>query len=260
MRSQKVDFTEEGKYLDSLVATLENEQEIQRVASQTTTKHNLFSFDPNTATKDEFLDLGFSGLVASRIINYRSKGGKFKIKNDLRKIYGMDSIFYEEVKSFIQLPDSLVFEKKFAEKFLVKEKIKNERSLFDLNLADTSQLKSVYGIGEKLSLRIIKYRESLGGFVYANQLKAIFGLDSTVVENLLTRSFISREFQPDALNLNSASEQELDKHPYINKTQAKAIVAYRFQHGKFTSVDELKNIRLLERETIDKLLPYLKIK
>jgi competence protein ComEA len=169
----------------------------------------------------------------------------------------MDSILFDEVKPFMLLPDSLV-NKQFAPRNLTTEnRKKSEIIRFDINKADTGQLKSIYGIGEKLSLRIVKYREGLGGFIRTDQLKEIFGLDSAVVNRLAAKSFIEENFRPKKLDLNTASEDELEKHPYLNRKEAKAILSYRFQHGKFNVVEEIQQIYLLDKSTIDKLMPYL---
>ena len=80
---------------------------------------------------------------------------------------------------------------------------------FDLNNADTSQLKKIYGIGDKLSMRILKYRDVLGGFVGMDQLKEVYGLDSLVINRLIENSTIQNEFQPKKININTASEKQL---------------------------------------------------
>ncbi len=256
--SQKQDFTTESNYLDSLVVLLEKQSfELDSIRQSRT--QNLFAFNPNEVAKDRLVVLGFSEVLASRIINYRNKGGKFRIKNDLLKMYGMDTALFDDVKPFISLPDSFSMRETVSKKFTLSPKKKLEAVRFDINAADTSQLKSIYGIGEKLSLRIIKYRESLGGFIRTEQLKEIFGLDSAVVNRLTAKSFIEKNFQPKKLNLNTATEDELEKHPYLNRKEAKAIVSYRFQHGRLNSVEEIQKIHLLDKAIIDKLMPYLTV-
>jgi DNA uptake protein ComE-like DNA-binding protein len=78
-----------------------------------------------------------------------------------------------------------------------------------------------------------------------------------VVHRLASSSYIEAGFQPRKLNINTADERELAAHPYLRKTVAKSIVAYRFQHGKFESLEDLRNIHTLEPETIKKIVPYL---
>ena len=46
----------------------------------------------------------------------------------------------------------------------------------DVNSADTTALIDLPGIGSKLALRIINFREKLGGFYAIEQLKETYGL------------------------------------------------------------------------------------
>jgi competence protein ComEA len=46
-----------------------------------------------------------------------------------------------------------------------------------------------------------------------------------------------------AVNINTATEQELDSLPGVGPVKAKAIVEYRKANGNFKSVDDLKNVK-----------------
>lgn len=214
-------------------------------------------FDPNTSTNTELIALGFSPKLANQLISYRSKGGKFRIKQDLLKLYGMDPEFYRQLEPYIVIVQS----ENHADAKPVYERRNVTRTVerFDLNLADTTQLKSIYGIGNVLSVRIVKYRDALGGFRSQTQLFEVFGLDSLVVERLVEQSFIESDFIPEKININEAEEAQLAAHPYISKSMARSIVTYRFQHGKYRSVDELSNVILLSAESYQKVKPYLSI-
>ncbi len=251
--SQVKDYTREKKELDSLIVRWEK---VEKHDSTTSPSIQLFTFNPNTATKKELVTLGFSPFIAGRLENYRSKGGKFKIKSDLLKLYGMDSSLYKILYTWIDLPvekpGKIVEVKKESESFK-----KTAKEKFDLNTADSLQLVSIYGIGGKLSARIIKYRNLLGGFISPDQLKEVYGLDTIVISELNKRSFIVETFQPNRLNINSATEKELAAHPYLKYTIAKAITAYRFQHGDFKSIDDLTNIAIIDKSTFEKIKPYI---
>lgn len=250
------DFSSERATLDSL-ASLWQKEEINTIPEEETKSITLFAFDPNTATDEELNALGFSKGLTSRLINYRKKGGKFKAKSDLLKLYGMDSAFYLTIEPYMVFPER----KEISEKTVpIKTEIKRlEPVKFDLNLADTSVLKTIYGIGAKLSLRIYAYREALGGFISPNQVYEVYGLDSIVIDRLINASFIHNDFFPRQLNLNSINEQDLSAHPYISKRMARAIVTYRFQHGKFGSVEDLRKILQLDDNQLNKIKPYLTV-
>jgi competence ComEA-like helix-hairpin-helix protein len=254
---QPHDLRSDKACLDSLVALWESDK-VPEIPDSLNREPSLFYFDPNKTTVESFIALGFSQREATRIIRYREKGGKFRIKSDLLKIYGVDSTFYLRIHAFIALPERAPIqnEHKPSERPILTVKKAFEK--FDLNTADTSQLKAIYGIGEKLSLRIVKYRDVLGGFVTTDQLKEVYGLDSIVIDRLIENSIMRTDFQPIKVNINTASEKQLSRHPYLSKV-AKAIVAYRFQHGDYKSVEEIRQITNLEERTIEKIVPYLKV-
>jgi comEA protein len=63
---------------------------------------------------------------------------------------------------------------------------------------------------------------------------------------------------PAALtNLNTADKQALVDLPLIGESKAEAIIAYRDEHGKFTSIAELSNVPGISEKMIAKLSDYL---
>ncbi|MBS1490963.1 MAG: helix-hairpin-helix domain-containing protein [Bacteroidetes bacterium] len=251
---QPQDFSTEIRELDSLMATLQWPRKDSLV--QNNIPHQkMIRFNPNQVTKNELIQLGFNNVTASRLINYRSQGGKFYQRTDLLKIYGMDTLLYRKIYSYIDLPDQTLA--KPNPRRIPQENIVTKK--FNLNQADTTQLITVYGIGPKLSRRIISYREKLGGFISTNQLHEVYGLDSAVIQELKKNVFIENLYVPHQLDINQASEKELGQHPYIKYKLAKVIYTYRFQHGKFKSVEELKNISILDEPTFKKIKPYLTV-
>jgi DNA uptake protein ComE-like DNA-binding protein len=116
------------------------------------------------------------------------------------------------------------------------------------------------GIGEKLASRIIKFRDGLGGFISPSQFSEIYGLDSGVVARLANACFIEKEFQPKRLNLNATDEKTLMAHPYISRAWAKAILAYRFQHGDFLDVRDVLKIQSIPPQQAERIIPYFKVK
>lgn len=249
------DVALESKRLDSLMATLDwgidssvNRKEVER-----------FPFDPNTAPESTLVALGISTRVATSIGRYRAKGGRFRVKNDLAKIYGFDSSTFQNLHAFIQLPDSLP---KNKPKPRIRPYTADDRKTkvpFNLNEADTTILKSIYGIGPTLARRIVLYRERLGGFLTQGQLYEVWGLDSTVVSRLQARSRIDPEFVPVQLPINHSTEQELAQHPYIRTKIARAIVNYRFQHGPFEHVDDLMKIATFDEKAFLRIKPYISL-
>ncbi len=55
------------------------------------------------------------------------------------------------------------------------------------------------------------------------------------------------------ININTASAYKLTELDGIGEVKAEAIVQYRKEHGKFTSVDELLNVKGIGEKTLDKI-------
>lgn len=138
--------------------------------------------------------------------------------------------------------------------------IKTEKKLiaFDLNTADTVQLKAIYGVGSVLSNRIVKYRDLLGGYVNKKQLDDVYGLEGEALELLKSNCYITDNYIPKQLAINQLKSYQLDDHPYISKKVAQAIDNYRFQHGAIKNVNTLFKLHLMDSATVQKISPYLK--
>ncbi|MGI9544709.1 MAG: helix-hairpin-helix domain-containing protein [Cyclobacteriaceae bacterium] len=249
--------------LDSLVAQLE----ATPIKVQKIPKDSLFVFNPNTAKLNELKMLGLSNFISTNIIKYRESGGVFNYKENLTKIYGMNDSIFQSINSFIDLPDrpqanhqSRNFEGDLASQSKTLPQPSEEPEIvFDINLADTVDLKKINGIGSVLSNRVIKYRNLLGGFHSKDQYFEVYNLDPEVITKLANHTKISTDNCCKKLKISSMGIQELMRHPYLNRAQAQAIVAYRKQHGNFESFDDLKEIHLLDPDTFTRIYPYLEL-
>jgi competence protein ComEA len=243
----------------------------QAVAQNTAATANLFVFDPNTASEKDFINLGLAAFIAKRIVNYRTKGGRFKQKADFKKMYGLPPEQYEQLAPYINLPETLdkqLFTKQESTAAYTKEanealptSTKNIYSpkkpvAFNLNQADTATLKSIKGIGNVLAERISKYRDNLGGFHSLDQLNEVYGIAPEVLEEVKKYATVLPE-EVKKINVNTADEATLKKHQYIGYKMASLIVAYRKQHGNFLVAEDLLKIKLMEAEKLQKLKPYL---
>ncbi|REA55689.1 helix-hairpin-helix domain-containing protein [Dyadobacter luteus] len=274
-----IPFTEKKlntQKLDSIVAELNkeapekpgfNNYEKKEFSKKAEKPIRLFPFDPNTASVEDLTTLGIPEFLAKRIEKYRSKGGKFRKKEDLLHIYDFPASTYKSLEPYITLSVSKipvnsekpVFtpDRKFADvPARGNNYVKPALVPFDINTADTTQLIKLKGIGSKLSVRILKFRDGLGGFHSTSQFSEIFGLDSVAVTELNKYAKIGTAVKK--ININTATVEELSSHSYLrNKKLANVIVNYRNQHGIFSSAEDLKKVKVLDAVTIEKLVPYL---
>ena len=138
---------------------------------------------------------------------------------------------------------------------------RNEKQLENLNRipfseADSITLQIVPGIGQSTAGRIVKYRENLGGFHSPSQVLEVFGVkEETAVSLWEFFEFDSQIFRK--IQINSASLEQISAHPYISYGEAKVLVAYRNQHGKFLSAEDLLKIKIFKSDWVQKISPYL---
>ncbi|MCA1756674.1 MAG: helix-hairpin-helix domain-containing protein [Bacteroidales bacterium] len=126
----------------------------------------------------------------------------------------------------------------------------------DLNSADSLLLKSLPGIGDVLSVRIVKYRNILGGFISVNQIEEVYGIDSLLADRLKPLLVADRSLVRQ-VNINSAGYGDFLRHPYISESEASMIISYRDRVGTIGSVSELVLNRIFDRERYEKVFPYL---
>ncbi|MGL4631097.1 MAG: helix-hairpin-helix domain-containing protein [Leadbetterella sp.] len=230
-----------------------------------TVEANFHVFDPNTCTPEELISLGFKPYVVKNIEKYRSKGGKFKNPEDIKKIYGLSPKFYAQVLPYVVIAKStsdLNKSSKTENSSLETKPFSNTKpsykpapiATFDLNTADTNTLKSLPMIGSGYSKRIIKFRDALGGFTSLSQVSQTFGLPVEVMPIIEKYCFIKQPVRK--IKLNSA---ESIKHPYLKPYIAKSIINYRIQHGSFQSLDDLLKVKTMDEETLGKIRPYIEL-
>lgn len=215
----------------------------------------LFKFNPNTLTKEGWETLGLSAKQAQSIVNYTAKGGRFYKPEDLQKMYTISPEMYKIILPFAYIPESINISKNDSP-FERKEFAKKAPVSVDINTADSALLDEIKGIGGTFALRILKYRERLGGFYKKEQLLEVYGLDSNKYAEIKDQIKIGNS-PLKTININTATFDDLKRNPYLTFKQINAIIQYRRQHGNYTGVADLKKIILLNQQVIDKITPYI---
>lgn len=248
------DSTIEGKKVRS------NSRTARYYAQPMEHKAERFPFDPNTADSTQLLRLGLRPWQVRNIYKYRARGGIYRKKEDFARLYGLTVSEYRELEPYIRIsPDyttpaaKLVGEPEHYERDTLKYPVKVEvPQSVNLNTTDTLLLRKVPGVGEAFARRIIRYGQSLGGYVSPEQLREIedFPADAipyfTVVQPHIRK-----------ININKLTLNQLQRHPYISFYQAKAIIEYRRLRGPLNSLDDLKLHRDFPDAAISRLQPYV---
>lgn len=235
----------------------ENDNSYQYQPNQTKSFTNgaLFPFDPNTLPVEGWQKLGLSEKTSRTIDKYRSKGGKFYRSEDIKKIWGMPEGFYERVKDYIVLTS---IQNNYPRNNLEKvPKPEKKVTTVNINEADSLAIVALPGIGPKLAARIINFRDKLGGFYSIEQIAETYGLPDSTFQKI--KPLLRSNGSVKKWNINTATKDELKTHPYIKWNLANAIVEYRNQHGGFKSLDDLKNIAIIDEATFERIAHYLSL-
>ena len=104
----------------------------------------------------------------------------------------------------------------------------------------------------------MKYKDELGGFVRKSQLMEIYKMNTESYEKIIPYLKINPS-DVRTININEATVDELNAHPYLNWSQANSIFKMRIQKNGFKNINEIKQSHLIDEETYEKLLPYLSL-
>lgn len=203
----------------------------------------LFSFNPNHLPAGQWRKLGLSEHQIAVIENYEAKGGRFYTKTDLKKIYTITAHDYERLEPYINLPDGNLQ--------------RNETPIIvELNSADSAKLTRINGIGPSFAIRIMRYRDRLGGFYRKEQLKEIFGIDSLLYLDIAPQVKVNQAMIRK-IDINKVTLNNLLVFPYLTYKQKNALIEYRNQHGAYTSLADLRNIPIIDEGILRKIEPYM---
>jgi len=220
----------------------------------------IYPFYPDYLTDYRAYVLGIDTVALRRIKDFRKTGQRFKSKEHFKQVSGISDSLYAVLEPYIRIwrTNSVTKRQSFREKTATTKPEPVVKK--DLNTATAEDLKRVYGIGDVLSKRIVKYRQKLGGFTIREQLKDVYALLPEAYENLWKYFEIKTPAPvPFRINVNAADIQELRRNPYIDFDLAEKIVEYRSLHGKFGKLEELKKIPGFPADKYERIVLYLRI-
>ena len=272
---EQVDFTKFDNDVAAFQKTIKEKESLSEypkmvnpiMLDKENNKIERFIFNPNNLSSQDWSRLGLSDKQIKTIKNYESKGGKFRKKEDFKKMYCIKKEQYESLESYIQITSSAELSKKEEKTKAIFQdgKVENTNvlsppkkesfAIIELNSADSAMLTTIKGIGAFYAKNIIKYRNSIGGFVSKQQLLEIWKFDQEKLDAIEKYIDID-ESKIKKININTCEAADL-KNGYINWNVANAIVNYRKNHGKYQNVDEIKKTDLVDDETYRKIVPYL---
>lgn len=208
----------------------------------------LFPFNPNTMTEEEGRRLGLTESQIRNILNYRDKGGQFRIQSDLGRLYTISEEDYLRLEPYIDLPkqrqealtaSSSKKGKTYADGYGDPRPAPREIPHVELNTVDSATLVELPQIGPYIAMRIIEYRKRLGGYADLEQLREVKGVDSTRFD-IITPYIEIGDQEPRKIDVNRDDFRTLARHPYLNYEQVKRIFNQREKRGMIKNWKQLE--------------------
>lgn len=211
-------------------------------------------FDPNTVTYEALTGMGLPVGLARGWINYRRAGAHFRYREDVLRLYQMDSLLFAKMESYIDLPRRPAFAT--IPPAAAKRSFPDRSPMsVSINQAPPPEWAKLRGIGPVLSTRIVAFRDKLGGFSSVEQVAETYGLPDSTFRQI--RGKLRMDNPPARLDINVLPAEQLAKHPYISWKQARAVTGFRTNHGPFSSAADFRVLRIFTAEEHRRLEPYL---
>lgn len=126
----------------------------------------------------------------------------------------------------------------------------------ELNRADTTQLKSIYGIGSVFARRIVEYRAKLGGYHHKEQLREVRGITDDVFQRISPNIWVDT-LAIQKIRVNFASRKQLEEHPYITPRMAERLRKAVEMKGGYATLRQLLDNNILLPQEAQKIAPYV---
>ncbi len=244
--NQSLKVAEEPEYNNRL-----NQYIIERYDSLT-----LFYFNPNSTSAENYKKLGLTDKQISTISNYLNKGGKFYVKNDFKKIYGIRDQQYQILKPYILLPSKSHITNNNSHPNQESFAGSDSLFVFDPNIAsDNDFLK--FGLSQKQTNVIRNYLSKGGQFKIKADFKKIYGISLEQFARLEPYIFIQSKNRTEKeaivkqIELNQATVDQLTEIKGIGNYTANAIINYRNQIGGFSNIVQILEIKSINKQNFD---------
>jgi DNA uptake protein ComE-like DNA-binding protein len=220
----------------------------------------IYPFNPNFITDYKGYKLGMSVPEIDRLLAFRKENKYVNSPKEFQAVTKVSDSLLNAISPYFKFPDWVNNKKEFKNykdysntAFAKKGKM----VVIDINQATQEDLIKIHGIGEAISLRILKLKESLGGFVSMEQMKDVWGLSPEVIENLNSHFKVLALPNVKKIDVNNASIKELSQFPYFSYQLARQIVTFRSMNGDFKNVEDLTKIKGLSIDKANIIALYL---
>ena len=251
--SERSPHPEEEEFVLELQREIDS---LKAVAAAEKDSVKMAPFNPNFISDYKGYLLGMSPDEIDRLHAHREKELWVNSTEEFQQVTQVSDSLLRKISPYFKFPEWR--RNSSGNRISSKTAFSAPREKQDLNSATAIELQKINGIGEKLSARIVNYRESIGGFRSEIQLQDVYGLSPEVIQRV-NQQFEVRGEVEKRQDLNSIEIIPLSELPYFDYELARKVVSYRKSHSRFTSFEELANIQGFPVEKIDRIKLYLAI-
>ncbi len=219
-------------------------------------KPKIYPFNPNYISDFKGYQLGMSLEEIDRLHSFREKNNFVNSAKQFQKVTQVSDSLLNLISPNFKFP-GWVISKASEEKNNSKYRVQKTIIKRDINLINSSDFKSIKGIGAKLATRIVNYRTKLQGFSRDDQLYEVWYLDKVVADRILKNFEVKELPKILKLNINEATFKQLLSIVYIDYELTKKIVNYRDEVAEIQSLEELKKIEGFPIEKFERIALYL---
>jgi competence ComEA-like helix-hairpin-helix protein len=228
---------------------------------------SITTIEINTADEEEWAQLkGIGATLSKRIVKYRDAIGGFKTVADLKKIYGLSLDTYESILPRLTIDESLLSQESDSKSMEMLDpeveggneagteinKIAND---FDINTVLASELQQLEHIDTFTAIRIVKYRDQLGGFAHKDQLSRVYKIKPEQIESLLQSVIIKSPHQ--RVDINSLTFKQMLRMDILEYEEVKYIFQLKNSRGKISSAEELRQLQGIPKDKLEEFLAYI---
>ena len=221
------------------------------------TAYVMHPFNPNFITDFKGYKLGMSVEEIDRLLAYRKSNRYVNSPQEFQQVTQVSDSLLKTIEPYFKFPDWVMKRhqlKTYSKTTFVRAAAK---APLDINEASQEDLKKVYGIGDGLSVRILKEKEKLGGFVSMKQMDDVWGLSPEVIASLNKDFKVGNISMIRKFNVNQLNVKELMQFPYFKYPIAKAIVTFRSMNNGIKNTEDLSKISGFPMDKIEIIALYL---
>ena len=215
-----------------------------------TQSFNYSNFDPNEYTESDWQSIGFTDKQSRVIVKYKNQINGFKKDTDLAECFVISEKKFKDIKPYLRIKKQEVYHDE-------KNDIATKFDIVELNTTDQTLLETVKGIGPYFGMKIIEYRQKLGGYYQVEQLLEIYGMTQENYDQILNQVKLDTS-KIKQIHIATVKFDELKRHPYVNWKQSQVIMSLSNKTVTSEFWKTLKSSEAFSKKDIKRLKPYFK--